>query len=124
MKKAEFLLEVMAEIENIKSKATKKEIGQLSLGSFSVNSPTRCIYGLMTTNCRSDRAIALTPKKYLYIGNGNCFSKQSFATNPKANIEHFERFTALEKYLYMVKEPMHAKIIDYLKDRINVLELK
>lgn len=118
MKKADFLLEVMAELDNIKAKATKEEIGRLNLESFNPNSPTKCIYGLMTGECFSNRAKELTPKTYDSIGWGNSFGRQQFT---KGNMECF---TALEKYLYMVKEATHAKIIDYLKGSTSVLELK
>jgi hypothetical protein len=118
MKKAEFLLEVKTELDNIKANATKEEIGRLNIESFNVNSPTRCIYGLMTGECFSNRAKELSPKIYDNVGWGNSFTQQSFIKNK------MECFTALEKYLYMVKAPTHAKIIEYLKGTINVLVLK
>lgn len=116
MKKAEFLLEVQAELDNIKTNATKEELGKLRIDSFSVNSPTRCIYGLMTGSCISDRAKELSPKVYSNVG-GDLFSEQDFTK------EEIGYFTALEKYLYMVKPSMHAKIIDYLKDKTQVIKL-
>lgn len=120
MKKAEFLLEVKAELDNIKKKATKEEIGKLNFGLLYINSVSRCIYGQMTGNCRSDRAIEITTKKYSNIGNGNSFSYQSYAIGKKGQ----ERFTPLEKYLYMVGKPMHKNLIAYLKGDIQEIILK
>lgn len=71
----------------------------------------------MTGDCRSDRALELTPKSYVRIGlNGNSFNSQSYARG--------KLYTPLEKYLYMVKSPMHEQIIAYLKGDIQEIVLK
>lgn len=118
MKKSEFLLEVMAELDNIKAKATKEELSRLNIESFYVNSPNMCIYGLMTGICTSNRAKELSPKVYYSVGSGNSFAEQSFY-----KMGH-PCFTALEKYLYMVRKPTHSKIIDYLTGKIAKIQLR
>lgn len=121
MKKSEFLLEVKAELDNIKSKATQEEISKLDFNGFDHKYNDTCIYGQMTGWCNSDRAKELSPKVYKTITKTVIegylpFSKQNMSTNEK-------RYTALEKYLYMVKRPMHEKIISYLKGEIDTIEL-
>ena len=118
MKKSEFLLEVKAELDNLKAKATKEEISMLNLEKFHHNSSSNCIYGQMTGDCDSARAIMLSPKVYSDIGSGYIFSKQNFKKTEKFNC-----YTALEKYLFMVKKPTHKKIISYLKGEIDTIKL-
>lgn len=118
MKKSEFLLEVKAELDNLKAKATKEEISMLNLENFDHNHYSRCIYGQMTGHCDSSRAKMLSPKVYFDLGRGNLFSKQSFQKRERNNC-----YTALEKYLFMVKKPTHKKIISYLKGEIDTIKL-
>lgn len=123
MKKAEFLLEVKAEIDNIKTQATKEELSKLTIEGFDHNHDSKCIYGQMTGDCDSHRAITLAPKVYYNIGDGHTFAKQQFEKK-EGDLRGFNYYTALEKYLFMVKKPTHSKIIDYLKGKIDTLELK
>ncbi len=118
MKKSEFLLEVKAELDNLKAKATKKEISKLNFENFDHNSSSNCIYGQMTEHCESARAKKLSPKVYSDIGCGHIFSKQNFKKEEKYN-----SYTALEKYLFMVKKPTHKKIISYLKGEFDTIKL-
>ncbi len=122
MRKKDFLAEVMNEIEIIKTKATPSEIGKLNIDSFNHTIFRLCIYGLMTGDCDSVRALDMYPKQYAAI-NGNDtkdytpFTKQNMARGS------FNGFTPLEKYLYMVKRPMHKKIISYLKGETQSIKL-
>lgn len=124
MKKSEFLVLVQNELDTIKAKATKEEIEQLSMSRFDYSKPEKCIYGLMTGNCYSDRAKELYPKQYSNIEihpyNGENyfpFKKQSYSK--KGDV----KFTPLEKYLYMVNAPQHEKIIQYLRNEIETIKL-
>ncbi len=119
----EFVAEVIAEIENIKAKADKSELNRLNFEKFNYCSPYACIYGQMTGDCKSNRAIELTPKKYQHTGSITNkhtipFSRQSFTQH-----DTFNYFTALEKYLYMVKDQTHIHIIAYLKGETDTLNL-
>lgn len=121
MKKSEFLLEVKAELDNIKSKATQEEISRLDFKDFNHTFSDKCIYGQMTGWCSNDRAIELSPKVYKSISKKIInrylpFSQQSMSTK-------YQSYTALEKYLFMVKISMHEKIISYLKGEIDTIEL-
>jgi hypothetical protein len=118
MKKSEFLAMVQEELDTIKTKATKEEIGKLELSKFSHRSRYECIYGLMTGICKSDRAKEIFGKTFDNIPKWidyQPFSKQSLK---KGN-----NFTPLEKYLYMVDEYQHIKIIQYLKNIIETISL-
>lgn len=119
--KKDFLIEVMSEIDRIKSKATKEEISLLNFKSFNHYSSGSCIYGQMTGSCDSRRAEKLMRKSYANISLNLISKKDNFKD------QDFQKgccFTALEKYLYMVGATMHEKIIKYLKGEINELILK
>ena len=126
MKKSEFLLEVKSELDNIKEQATKEEIGKLDFRTFNHTNRYLCIYGQMTGNCQSIRASDLYDKTYMRIGCNSIdlqyvpFKKQDLTLNQVNG----GRFTPLEKYLYMVREPMHKKLIEYLKGDIQEIILK
>lgn len=126
MKKSEFLLEVKQELDIIKEFATKEEIDNLDTRTFNHTSRYLCIYGQMTGNCQSTSARDLYKKTYMKIGSNSIeldyvpFKEQVFTLNQVNG----GRFTPLEKYLYMVKKPMHKKIIAYLKGDIEEIILK
>lgn len=120
MKKAEFLLEVKAELDNIKVNATKEEIGKLDMNTFIHTDYDACIYGQMTGYCSSNRAKEIYPKLYLEIGVGY----SDYRPFTRQNMHIGSDFTPLEKYLYMVKKPMHKTIIAYLKGDIQEIVLK
>ena len=122
MKKSEFLQAVQAELDNIKAKATKKEIKKLDFSKLLYFDRENCIYGLMTGECQSERARELQPKHYSAgFCRGESFSKQIIT---KGN-----QFTPLEIYLYIVankyedRSKKHKEIIQYLKGEIKTIEL-
>lgn len=120
MKKSEFLCMVQHELNTIKEKATKEEIEKLNFYAFNHDSSSSCIYGQMTGYCRSIRANELYPKNFDSIGikldnKYVPFTKQAFVDGAW--------FTPLEKYLFMVKEPQHKKLIQYLKGEIETIKL-
>ena len=60
--KKQFFQEVTDEIENIKKFATDKEKQKLDFDNFDPDFLTSCIYGQLTGDCESDRAIKLIRK--------------------------------------------------------------
>lgn len=118
MKKSEFLAMVQVELDTIKAKATKGEIDRLNFVGFEVNSEYGCIYGQMTGNCESDRAKELYPKTFKNV----CFNRKKLSFSYQS-FKKGERLTALEKYLYMVDENQHLRIIQYLKNEIETISL-
>lgn len=126
MKKADFLLEVKAELDNIKKQATKEEIGKLDFSTFKHYSSYSCIYGQMTGNFSSFRANEINEKVYSLVGFSTETIESYYIPFKQQHFNLFKeaRFTALEKYLYMVLKPMHKKIIAYLKGDIQEIILK
>lgn len=125
MEREKFVKLVIKEIETIKKKATNEEIARLNFNVFDASRIDRCIYGQMTGNCDSARALKLMPKKYDEIGfnDSSAYSKDYI----QFEVQDFTKgnyFTALEKYLFMVKAPVHRHIISYLKGRTKVLKIK
>lgn len=124
MKKAEFLQEVQAELDTIKTRATKKEIARLNFDNFNHESIRGCIYGQMTGGCNSERALQLQGKKYDEIKmDGELFSKEEPISFSKQDFKKGDYFTSLEKYLYMVEAPQHDKVIQYLKGEVSTIKL-
>lgn len=115
-----FLSKVKREIKHIKKHATEDEKSLLNFSDFNHTSRFECIYGQMTGECDSERALALYPKKYISCGGvfdyHIPFEKHSF--------EKGTQFTPLEKYLYMVKSDVHQHIIEYIRGEVNRLKIK
>lgn len=128
MKKSVFLEMVQNELDTIKKRATKREIGRLNILTFNHKFHDLCIYGQMTGYCESKRAKKIMVKTFENVVKSlkDCnsdflsFSKQDNKTSKDLSYG----FTPLEKYLYMVKKPMHKKIIQYLKGEIININLK
>jgi hypothetical protein len=121
MKKAEFLQLVQIELDNIKEKATKEEICKLNFGRFNHDKKSCCVYGQMTGHCNSDRAHELQVKTFSDLALSGLYA--AFVTFSLQSMEEGDDYTALEKYLFMVKSPQHLEIIQYLKSEINTIKL-
>ena len=62
--------EVLKEIEHLQKHATKDEKERLNLIKFDADHIEKCIYGLMTGNCSSNRAEDLYPKSLYTVTKG------------------------------------------------------
>lgn len=102
--------EVRKEILNIKTNAKYNEIEKLDFNTFIFDSAGSCIYGQMTGSCNSLRAKEISPKLYFYLRMNDSLMEGS-------------NYTALEKYLTIVKPVTHKKIIDYIKGDITTLKI-
>ena len=119
MEKNVFFAQVKKELVNLRKKATQEEIKKLNFAQFDHTVKYACIYGQMTGNCASERAKKLQPKTYGYIGN---FGKK----RSKFEVHDFDegnRFTALEKYLYMCTKAQQRLIFQFLRKKINNIEI-
>jgi hypothetical protein len=94
----------LAEIKNLKKKATKEEINKLVYHNFIPMSVAECIYGLMTGSCNSARAKELTPKTY----------KGGFILE---DLKKGTYFTALELILPNLTQIKQKEIFNYLKGK-------
>ena len=129
MKKSEFIQEVCNEINTIKERATKKEIGRLNFDKFEHAHSGECIYGQMTKDCNSKRA------NQLYIKSLDEISKPSAYANTDENgndvykfkdldLERGNNFTYLESYLFTCSRKTQKEIIEYLKGESTELYIK
>ena len=124
MEKSVFLKEVKAELDNIKSRATETEIARLNFEAFEHDSRTACIYGQLTGNCDSQRANELQEKTYDRVqAEGECVSP-TYNPFKKQDFSKGNSYTALEKYLFMVKPVTHGRLIQYLKGEIKSITLR
>lgn len=111
---------VQEELDTIKEKATKEEISRLNFEEFYYLGYDQCIYGQMTGDCGSQRAVEIYPKKFSELID--LFSTEIV----KFSAHDFSRgnsFTPLEEYLCMVKPEQHEKLIKYLKGEIETIKL-
>ena len=116
MDKKKFVEEVAKELAHIKKKATKQEIDNLVFAQFNHASALRCIYGLMTGYCLSERAKELYHKSYDVAGNSCGIYRIKY---DKLDMTPGKYFTSLEKYLYSCTKKNHRKIFQYLKGKLD-----
>lgn len=131
--KKQFLADVAIEAKAIKKNATTEEVRLLDFTTFRPDHKTRCIYGQMTGNCRSDRARELIgiccPRYVVNDFNGQSdfkyFSriKQS-VDGEKVELEmgEIDFLSMIESYI--LRPTAKAKnLIAYLKDETKELVL-
>lgn len=88
----EFLVMVGEELHRIKQNATASEIAKLYYEHFDNSSSTRCIYGQMTGNYRSNRASEISPKKYGSF-DSDYFKNDDFERdNTTTDLERYAKF--------------------------------
>jgi len=104
--------QVKQEIENIKKFATKEQKDRLNFRYFSPMIADKCIYGLMTGDCRSKESNLLISK---------CIDYKVEPRFMRCNLEH-KNMTQLELYIQLERE-YNKNIIEYIKGETNKLEL-
>ncbi len=124
---------VKGEVENIKKYASPEEIVKLDPNHFSSDDPTECIYGQMTGDCRSYRAmelIGLCCEKVMSTEGLNwqilteCLlnGKPVPIEDPSKRLEMY--VSPLESFIHREKyNNAGEKIIHYLKGKTETLEL-
>lgn len=139
MKKAEFLKDVVHEIEMLKLHATEEEKSRLDFDMFDPESVYRCIYGQLTGNCENKRAHTLMDKacKRVWnvqsaLGTDILLGKNFKEVNNFINGEYdeqmwgysrsFTHLSALEGYIAL-KGAKNKQIIQYIKGEIDTLKL-
>ena len=129
MKKSEFIQEVCNEINTIKERATKKEIGRLNFDKFEHANIEKCIYGQMTGDCGSERAKDLYMKSLDAVPKPNIYAKHDENGNDvykfkDLDLERGDYFTYLESYLFTCSRKTQKEIIEYLKGESTELYIK
>lgn len=120
----EFMKHVESEINLLKKYASSLELEQLTISMLDSQSSTHCIYGLMTSNCYSQRALEL--KELCSTVGFNIISDEgmtikTFARSHKASDENFGKmFSPLECYIAM-RGAKNAEIINYLQNKTSEL---
>lgn len=125
--KKQFLTDVAEEAKALKENATKEEINRLNFGTFDPGDNRHCIYGQITGNCSSKRAIEL-------IGSGciryieNPFKRKinfedvkkkvngsnAACANKRGELVSIKYLSVIETYIYL-PEAKPKNLIAYLK---------
>lgn len=110
--------DVRKEAENLRVHATSEELGRLDIETLNPNSSTRCIYGQMTFECDSPRAIELITKcTKTYIEASSDLNRM------RLNVKFAEfRWSPIEFYI-LRDEANNANLIAYLRGETENLEL-
>jgi hypothetical protein len=143
--KKQFIEDVKKEARALKKTATVEEIDSLDFQHFNPESPSGCIYGQMTGNCRSKRAselifncckryVDMPPDDHAYALPTNfdemkeCINGEKIPGVKSAHDLYEKRddtiwhFSSIEAYI-MMPDAKSANLIDYLKGTRNDLVL-
>lgn len=120
--KNQFIIQVMNELNVIKTNATQEEISRLDPSTFNAGVGNLCIYGQMTGSCSSRRAKEIFPK--VYAGIRGVESSSNPYTFKNQNYQEGNNYTSLEKYLIMTSHSKCLEIIEYLKGNITEIRLR
>jgi hypothetical protein len=138
--KKQFIEDVKKEARALRENATPAELDNIDIKKFDPEHQRRCIYGLATGNCRSERAIELIETccpRFVssealykisvakYDGEREAFSIVRDFVNgvkwegDKASLKYV---STIEAYIYL-PEAQNANLIAYLKGETNDLVL-
>ena len=115
MRTLEYLKEISDEIQRIKLMASADEIAKLDISQLNTTHVNKTIYGLLTGEYQSKRALEITPKKF------NC-QPRSFA---EEKFNSGNNVTALEKYTtYFSRDSKENKdVFDFIKGKISYITI-
>jgi|SRR6185295_18110077 len=144
--KEQFLADVKAEAVALRQHATKEELGRLSFDLLDSANFEHCVYGQMTGNCCSTRALELIwlcctrfikmpANKDLPIGsftalrsciNGvrpeNISTLEQFNTTRDKLWGEIQHFSSIEGYIYL-PDSKNENLISYLRGETDDLNL-
>jgi len=114
---------VAQEIRAIKKNTTKEEKKKLHLKTFDPQNSSNCIYGLMTGECRSKRAVSLIEKCCKGVISNNTVAPSigymkeltSIEMLKKKKITHTDYFSNLEAYIYDAPSQLNKQILGWIK---------
>lgn len=116
---------VREEAEALKLHATKEEIDNLNIYNLIPSISDKCIYGQMTGNCFSLRAIELIQLccNRVYKTDGFLqISSLELNGSPKEK-NRYNYFSPIEVMIYNYRDN-NANLISFLKGKTNILDLK
>jgi hypothetical protein len=114
---------VFAELNHIKSVATKAELRKLVAKLVEPDSITACIYGLMTGYCHSERAHLIMKGlnfSHYYSSIERPVALEKGKLFNRAGYRNF--YTPLERHIYQYPQDIKG-IVAYLRGRKDVVEL-
>lgn len=130
MKRFKYPALVKTEAKNLRKFATKEELDKLIQEDFNPRHSDNCIYGLLTGNCDSPRAIELikscAPRvyksgNYVQIGDNDWVLSNKLNGSPK-KISRVEFWSPIECFIYPNKQKEAAiRLLKYLKGEIKTL---
>lgn len=132
--KEQFLSDVKAEAVALRQHATKEELGRLDADWMDPNDFTSCIYGQMTGNCNSKRAIELMQKCctrffknlykefYVFDDVSSAVNGEKCDLSGRKNDEMPKYFSAVETYIF-TDEEKNENLISYLRGETDDLNL-
>lgn len=107
------------EATNLKQHATEVEKEKLTKKFFEPDNISRCIYGQMTGDCDSSRAVKLAKLCIGKVSVAGLESKRISQTKPRSA---YARYSPLEAYIYQYRGS-GEKIIDFIKGETETLDL-
>lgn len=131
MEKTQFFRSVEKEARNIKKFATEEEKQKLNFGRLAESQATQCYYGLMTGDCRQERAKKLMQQccTVFFSNPATCIEGLSIAENGKERIKKrdysfYVVFSSLETFgLIYSGNKEAAKIIAFIKGERKTLKI-
>lgn len=128
MRKDILIKRVKEEAKKLRKLATKEELKNLSFVFLNPCSAQNCIYGQMTGNCNSERALALIESSCDRVYDWVCQSK--FKLNGSLNREirslRGYQYSAIEAFIILPenKELNNRILIEYLRGERKTLNFK
>lgn len=112
--------DVRKEAEALRVHATKEELGRLSIELLNPHHVSKCVYGLMTGACDSDRAIDLISLCAPTMYKGGDDELLPVGKAAASMIPHY--YSPIEGYI-LEPEARNANLIAFLKGETDNLEL-
>lgn len=123
--KTNFIKQVNKELETLRTDLTEEQKNKLNIEDFDPYDPHFCIYGQIFDYCFHKDAVKLYSKIYECLISRTVFERMGFKYHSFKKSENSLKsgYTPLEKYLTMVDSKKHKEIIDFIKCKINNINL-
>ncbi len=131
MKKFKYPALVKKEAKNLRKLATPEELNQLNFDVLNPQSEYRCVYGLMTGHCFSDRANLLisecAPRVYIHTPEAesdNSILAKKLNGKLKEPRKEMIHWSPIETFIYKLKNQKsgaNERLVKYIKGEIKTL---
>lgn len=113
---------VVDEATKLKQHATADELAGLDFERLDPRSPSMCIYGQMTGDCRSDRAIELLVLCAVSYALRAFYYKKPSSIILREFTESLGAYSAIEFYIYQ-EAAKNKTLINFLKNKTTTLKV-